>query len=214
MNKTYWTGFLSGTTVLALGMTAILAGSGFQGANQKIGVVDSNDVIQKVAVAKNLIETEKNLRTDRETVVQFLDRYRIMKKEDADKFKTLTIKPNKTDADKAELEKIKAGAEDSLKKFKDLQLKSSPTADELKALDDFRNRQSEMSDYLQSLVNDFKQELQDIHDKNQNDLLEAFKAGLADVGKKQGYTLVMDKNVAPYGANDLTDEVSKAAAKK
>ena len=41
MNRTYWTGFLSGTTIVALGMVAVLAGSGFQGANQKIGVIDS-----------------------------------------------------------------------------------------------------------------------------------------------------------------------------
>ena len=214
MNKTYWTGFLSGTTILALGMTAVLAGSGFQGASQKIGVIDSNQVIQAVALAKNLVEDEKNLRTDRETVVQFLDRYRIMKKEDADRFKNLSIKATKTDAEKAELEKIKNAATDAQKKFKDLELKSSPTADELKALDDFRNRQNEMQDYLQNLVKDFQTELATIHDKNQETVYLAFKTGLGDIGKKQGYTVVFDKNVAPYGANDLTDEVSKASAKK
>lgn len=214
MNKTYWTGFLSGTTILALGMTAILAGSGFQNNSTKIGVIDSNQVIQAVAVAKNLVEDEKNLRTDRETVVQFLDRYRIMKKEDADRFKNLSIKATKTDAEKGELEKLKTAATEAQRKFKDLELKSSPTADELKALDDYRNRQNDMQEYLQNLVKDFQTELAAIHDKNQATVYEAFKAGLTDYGKKQGYTVVFDKNVAPYGANDLTDDVTKASAKK
>ena len=214
MNKSYWTGFLSGTTILALGMTAVLAGSGFQGASQKIGVIDSNKVIQDVATAKNLVEEEKNLRTDRETVVQFLDRYRVMKKEDADRFKALSLKAGKTDAEKAELEKIKTNAQDAQKKFKDLELKSSPTADELKSLDDYRNRQNEMTDYLQNLVKDFQTDLGQIHDKNQNTVLDAFRAGLSDVGKKQGYTVVFDKNLAPYGANDMTDDVTAASKKK
>lgn len=214
MNKSYWTGFLSGTTILALGMVALLAGSGFQNNSQKIGVIDSNSVIQKIADAKNMVEQEKNLRTDRETVIQFLDRYRVMKREDAEKFKNLSIKPTKTDAEKAALETVKNAATDAQRKFKDLELKSSPTADELKSLDDYRNRQNEMVEYLQGLVKEFETELGAIHGKNQATLFEAFKAGIDDVGKKQGYTLVMDKNVAPYGANDLTDDVSKAAAKK
>ena len=67
MNKSYWTGFLSGTTILALGMTAVLAGSGFQGASQKIGVIDSNKVIQDVATAKNLVEEASNRSRNRRT---------------------------------------------------------------------------------------------------------------------------------------------------
>ena len=214
MNKSYWTGFLSGTTVLGLGMTALLAGSGFQNNSTKIGVVDSNAVIQAVAISKNLVEQEKNLRTDRETVVQFLQRYPVMKKEDAKKFKDLTLKATKTDADKSELQRLTTAAQDAQKKFKDLELKSSPTADELKALDDYRNRQNEMGEYLNNLVKDMQKDLADQHDKNQDVVYKAFKAGLEDVGKRQGFTVVLDKNLAPYGANDITNDTTTVATKK
>ncbi len=214
MNKSYWTGFLSGTTVLGLGMTALLAGSGFQNNSTKIGVVDSNAVIQAVAISKNLVEQEKNLRTDRETVVQFLQRYPVMKKEDAEKFKDLTLKATKTDADKSELQRLTTAAQDAQKKFKDLELKSSPTADELKALDDYRNRQNEMGEYLNNLVKDMQKDLADQHDKNQDVVYKAFKAGLEDVGKRQGFTVVLDKNLAPYGANDITNDTTTVATKK
>jgi Skp family chaperone for outer membrane proteins len=214
MNRTYWTGFLSGTTVLAIGMVAVLAGSGFQGANQKIGVIDSNGVIQQIAVAKNMVEDERNMKSDRETILQFLQRYPIIKKEEAEKFKNLSIKPNKTDADKAELEKLKTTATEAVNKFKALELKSSPSQEELKQLDEYRNRKNDMGEYLQGLVKDFSDEYSSLHEKNQNALFELFKVGLAEVGKKQAFTLVLDKNVAPFGANDITDDVTKAAAKK
>jgi Skp family chaperone for outer membrane proteins len=214
MNRTYWTGFLSGTTILAIGMVAVLAGSGFQGASQKIGVIDSNSVMQAVALAKNMVEDEKNLKSDREMVMQFLQRYPIIKKEEAEKFKTISIKPNKTDAEKAELEKLKTIAQDTVKKFKDLELKSSPTQDELKLLDEYRNRKNDMDEYLQGLFKDFQTELAGIHDKNQGIVYEAFKAGINDTGKKQAFTVIFDKNIAPFGTNDITDDVTKAAAKK
>lgn len=214
MNRTYWTGFLSGTTILAIGMVAVLAGSGFQGTNQKIGVIDSNTVMQEIALAKSMVEDEKNLKNDRETVMQFLQRYPIIKKEDAEKFKNLSVKLNKTDADKSELEKLKTMATDTVKKFKDLELKSSPSQDELKQLDEYRNRKNEMDDYLQGLFKDFQSELAGIHDKNQGIVYEAFRSGVNEVGKKQAFTIVLDKNIAPYGANDVTDDVKKTAAKK
>lgn len=214
MNKSFLTGFLSGTTVLALGMVTLLASSGFQGTNQKIGVIDSTQVALEIARAKNFSEDEKNFKADRENILQFLDRYRVMKKEDAEKFKNLSLKANKTDAEKSELEKVKTAAQDALKKFKDLELKSSPSADELKALDDYRNRQNEMAEFGQALVKAFQDDIRGLQEKNQGAIFEAYKAGVSEVGKKQGYTLVMDKNVAPFGANDITDEVSKVAQKK
>lgn len=195
-------------------MVAVLASSGFQGANLKIGVIDSNSVMQQVALAKNMVEDERNLKSDRETVMQFLQQYYVMKKEDSEKFKNLSIKAAKTDADKAELERLKTGAKDSLKKFKELELKSSPSQDELKLLDEYRNRKNEMDEYLQGLFKDFQSELSAIHEKYQTAVFDAFKVGVNEVGKKQAYTLVLDKNVAPYGANDITDDVAKAAGKK
>ena len=169
---------------------------------------------QSRAKAKNMVEDEKNLKNDREVVMSFLQQFPIIKKEEAEKFKNLSIKPVKTDAEKTELEKLKTAAADTVKKFKELELKSSPTQDELKQLDEYRNRKNEMDDYLQGLFKTFQAELVAIHDKNQSIIYEAFRAGVNEIGKKQAFTLVLDKNIAPFGANDITDDVTKSAAKK
>ncbi|HLO97897.1 MAG TPA: hypothetical protein VK171_04815 [Fimbriimonas sp.] len=214
MNKTFINGFLTGTSVVALGLVALLMGSGFQGASQKIGVIDSGQVASAISTAKNLREDEENFKTARQNVLEFLDRYRVMKREDAIKFKTLSLKANITDAEKAELEKVKTAAMDAQKKFKDLELKSSPTAEELKQLDDFRNRTAEMVEIGGTAVKEYEEEIRALKEKNQLTVFEAYKNGVAEVGKKQGFTLVMDKNVAPFGANDISDDVIKVAAKK
>ena len=70
-----------------------------------------------------------------------------------------------------------------------------------------------MDEYLQGLYKDFQAELASIHDKNQGIIYEAFKSGINEVGKKQAFTLVLDKNIAPYGANDITADVTNAAKK-
>lgn len=36
------------------------------------------------------------------------------------------------------------------------------------------------------------------------------KAALQEVAKKGGYTVILNGQVAPYGANDITDEAIKA----
>jgi Skp family chaperone for outer membrane proteins len=214
MNKTFINGFLSGTSVVALGLVALLLGSGFQGANQKIGVIDSGQVASAIAQAKNLRDDEEKFKTDRQNVLEFLDRYRVMKRADAETFKKLSLKPNITDAEKAELEKVKSAAVEAQKKFKDLELKSSPTADELKQLDEFRNRTAEMVEIGGAAVKEYEEDIRALKEKNQTAVFEAYKNGVSEVGKKQGFTLVLDKNVAPFGANDISDDVVKVAAKK
>lgn len=214
MNKTFINGFLSGTSVVALGLVALLLGSGFQGTNQKIGVIDSGQVASAIATAKNLREDEENFKTERQNILEFMDRYRVMKREDAIKFKTLSLKANKTEAEKAELEKVKTAAIEAQKRFKDLELKSSPTADELKLLDDFRNRTAEMVDIGGTTLKEYEEEIRLLKEKNQLTIFEAYKNGVSEIGKKQGFTLILDKNVAPFGANDVSDDVVKAAAKK
>jgi Skp family chaperone for outer membrane proteins len=214
MNKSYLTGFLSGTSVVALGMVVVLLGSGFQGSSAKTGVVDAVKVMEAVETARNYREEEKNYFNDRENALQFLSQNRVMKKEDAEKFWNLTLKTTKTDAEKAELEKVKTSAADAKKKFNDLQVKANPTDADLKILDDYRNRQAEMGEFGKKLVEDTQTEMKDIRQKHLNALQDAYQAAILEIGKRDGYGVIFDKNVAPFAANDVTDAASKIAAKK
>ena len=93
-------------------------------------------------------------------------------------------------------------------------LKPAPTAEELKQLDDFRSRQAEIGDYLNTLNTDFQQELKAKQNAVQKSALDTYTNSVKEVAKKQGFTIIFDKNVAPYGANDITDDVAKTAIKK
>jgi Skp family chaperone for outer membrane proteins len=215
MNKSsYWTGFLSGTTVLALGMVVMLAGSGFQGASLKIGNVNEEKVMIAIDTTKGFSEASKNAYTERSNILAFLEANRLLKEEDINTFKALSLKPIKTDAEKASLEKIKTTAAEAKKKFEDLQFKPTPTDAELKMLDDFRNRQAKSAEIGSKLVNEFQAEIAQIQKDNQKAMIDAYNAAVADVGKKQGYSIIMSANAAPYSANDATEEVAKAATKK
>ena len=214
MKHSYWKGFLSGITVLSVGFSVLMIGRGFQGASLKIGVVDPMTGQQAMEGNKSMAEDLNKMVSERQAVLEYLDRYRVIKKADAEKFKTLSLKANKTDAEKAELEKVKTYAQDQKKKFEDLQLKPAPTAEELKQLDDFRSRQAEIGDYLNTLNTDFQQELKAKQNAVQKSALDTYTNSVKEVAKKQGFTIIFDKNVAPYGANDITDDVAKTAIKK
>jgi Skp family chaperone for outer membrane proteins len=214
MNKSYWTGFLSGTTVIALGMVVVLAGSGFQGANMKLGIVDSERVFQGIEISRNYQETQKNLITERQNILAFLDTHRVMKKDDIEKFKTLSLKATKTDAEKAELEKIKTSAANAKKRFDELQFKSSPTDADLKEFNTLKDMQAEAPEVLQKIANEFQREIEQSQSENAKTAFEVYKAAVADVGKKQGFTVIFDSKVVPYAANDSTDEVIKSSTKK
>jgi Skp family chaperone for outer membrane proteins len=57
---------------------------------------------------------------------------------------------------------------------------------------------------------EFTGDLQEWSDKHHLDNLNKARDAVASVAKAQGYTLVFDKSVAPYGANDLTDAALQA----
>jgi Skp family chaperone for outer membrane proteins len=214
MNKSYWTGFLTGTTVLAVGALTLLVSSGFQGASIKFGNVDANKVVQGIEAAKGYGEAQKNALAERQNILTFLDTNRLMKKEDIEKFKTLSLKVGKTDAEKAELEKVKTAAIDAKKKFEELQFKTNPTDAELKLLSELQNRQAATPEIAQKMVQEFQREMQQLQEENMRTIQDSYRSAIQEVGKKQGFTILFDANVAPFAVNDATDDVVKAAAKK
>ena len=214
MNKSYLTGFLSGTSVVALGMVVVLLGSGFQGASAKTGVVDAIKVMEAVETSRNYREEEKNYFNERENALQYLSQNRVMKKEEAEKFWALTLKATKTDAEKAELEKVKTTAAEAKKKFNDLQVKANPTDADLKLLDEYRNRQAEMGEYGKKLVEDTQNDMKELRQKHLSSLQDAYQAAIMEIGKRDGFGVIFDKNVAPFAANDVTDAAAKIATKK
>jgi Skp family chaperone for outer membrane proteins len=211
MKNQYWQGVLTGVTITSLGLVTLLVGSGFQGANMKIGVVDSMAAQDALIKAKNMQEEMVAFRTLRDNAFEFLSRYRLIKKNDAEKFVALSVKATKTEVEKNELEKIKTSVMDAKKKFDDLQLKANPTPEEVKQLDDFRKVQADAQEFLGQMAQDTQNEISVKQNQLAGALRDSYSTVLRDLGKKQGYSVIFDRNVAPFGANDITDDVVKAA---
>jgi Skp family chaperone for outer membrane proteins len=214
MNKSYFTGFLTGTTVVALGLVVLMVGSGFQGPSLKFGVVDSFATQAGMEQMQTLKEEEKNAFSARSVYFAFVVSTGSLRVEDAKKFRELSMKTTKTDADKIEMDRLKTLANDGKKKFEDLVIKQNPTDADLKLLDELRNRQAQLKEYLQVTQKELEQEMEALNNANLRKLSEIYKAAVTEVGKKQQFTLIFDKGNAPYAANDITDDVIKATKGK
>jgi len=213
MKHNYWKGFGSGIVVAAIGIVTLGGLVGFQATSTKIGVVDNRKVVGSSEIYRKSRETLNNATSIRQSILEFIIANRTMKKEDAQRFRDLTLKNLPTEVEKSELEKIKAGALDGEKRKRELELKNPPSADETKALEEFRNRQAGTGDLLQEWQKEFQQELEQLDAKIGQDLEKTVKDAIQEVGKKQGYSVVYASTVAPYAANDITDEVLKAVNK-
>lgn len=209
MQGTFWKGFAAGLGVMALGAVTLVSMLGFQGASTKVGSVDVVGVQQGSDYTRQVGETlnaERNRRTD---ILKFVDTYRSMKREDALRFRDLSLKATLTDAEKTELDRIKNAALESDKRFNDLVQKTNPTPDELKAIEEFRNRQATTGDLLRTWQQEFQQELNQIQNRTLADVGKRVLGAIRDLGKKQGYSVIYDAQVAPYTANDVTEAVIK-----
>lgn len=194
---------------LALAMAAMM-GSGFQEPQLKIGIVGMAKVCNESDYAKKQETELQNMLTTRRDMVQFMDSYRTMPTAELQKFRDLSLKPNPTDGDRAEIERIKSAAGQTDQKYRDLQTKANPTDAEKAQMAEFTKRVQDNTQYLQKTQDDLGQELQDKQIKLRQEILERAKTAVAEVAKKEGYTVVLTDEVAPYSSNNMTDAALKA----
>lgn len=196
--------------VVAGTLTGIMLGSGFQAKTDKVGVVDLGEVFSTSDYAKTQTDTLRTMGQIRQDLIQFVNTYPVFSQEQAQRFRELSVKPQPTPAEKAELEKIKQDVIAQDKKFKALQTKPSPTPEEVAQLREFNDRAQAMVKTLDRWSREFSDEFQSMQDKLRADTLERVKAAVKEVGQKQGYSIVYSQDAAPYAANTITQEALKA----
>jgi len=196
--------------VVAAALALWVAVSGFQGPTEKTGVVDLIYLVNNSKFGKNADAELKKMQDARLGVLTFIDQNRVLTVEQANKLRDLMLNTNPTDAQKQELEKLKADIVASKKKNDDLVQKANLTADEKSLMNDFADRGRKMDEILQEWNQKFLRDAQDYVKKQQNAAVEKARAAVKEVAKQQGYSVVFEAQVAPYGANDLTDAALKA----
>jgi len=196
--------------VVAGALALWVAFSGFQGSTEKTGVVDLIFLVNNSKFGKSADAELKKMQDARLGVLKFIDENRVLTVEQANKLRDLMLNINQTDAQKQELEKLKADIAATKKKNDDLVQKSNLTADEKALMNDYADRGRKMDDLLQQWNQLFLKDAQEYVKKQQNAAVEKARGAVKDVASKQGYTIVLEAQVAPYGANDLTSAALKA----
>lgn len=202
--------YKSGLTAVAI-VFGIFAAIGFQEASNKLGIVDISKVVEDSDFGKSNQSTFNQMKTAREGVLEFMDTYRVLTVEQATRFRDLSIKPTPTAEEKAELDRIKADVIAADRKNKELMVKTTNLTNEDRALiEEYSKRSNNIEMMAGRWLREFTNELQAWADRQKVASLDRARAAVQEVAKAQGFTLVFEVGIAPYGANDLTDAALKA----
>ena len=196
--------------LVAGAMGVFMMTSGFQAGTAKFGVVDVTKVIMDSTAGKALKEDLTSQFNIRQGLMEFVSTNPVITGEQATKLRELSLKAGATAADKTEVENIKKAVQSDQKKFESLGLKGELTEKERSELEDLGARRRNAQGILQRWEQEFTRDLGQVEADKQGALLDSVKAVIQSEGKKQGYTVVFQSNVAIYSANDLTDEIVKA----
>jgi Skp family chaperone for outer membrane proteins len=197
--------FLQLGWIIAAAVIAVTAVSGFQGSAIKIGVVDISKVIEGSDLGKANQETFNKMKASREGLLEFIDTNRVLTNEQAQAIRDLWLKPNPTAEDTAALESKKAEVVAAAKKSAELATKPNMTPEERTLVEDYARRSQNMNDVAQRWFREFTNEMQSWADKQKLDSLQKARTAVQDVAKADGYTVVLEVGIAPYGANDLSE---------
>lgn len=195
--------------VLAAGIAGAMFAAGFQVKAEKVGVVDIQYVFQNSDLTHNKQDELKNMGQARSDILQFVHTYRTIKPDQADRFKALSLKGILTPAETTELQKLKADVVAQDQSYKALQTKANPTQEEVTRLQTTSTQVQNMAGTEQLWAQQFDQDIRDRQDKLRQEVLGKVQDSVEEIGKKQGFSLVFVKDVAPYAANDLTADVLK-----
>jgi Skp family chaperone for outer membrane proteins len=195
--------------ILTAAMAGAMAVGGFQPKTEKIGVVDVGSVFQNSDMTHTKQEELKAMQQSRFDVLQFVHTYRAITPVQADRFKILSLKVGITPAEKTELDKLKADVLEADKSLTALQTKPSPSQDDVVKMNAINAQKQQMALLEQRWAQEFDRDLRQKQDELRKAVLDKVQDSLKDVGKKQAYSLIFVRDVAPYGANDVTGDTLK-----
>lgn len=195
-----WSGW-----IVAAGLAGVMFGSGFQTPSIKLGVVDLNSVIDKSEVGKLAKKNFDEMKTSRESILEFIDQYRVMTIENATRIRELTLKKDRTKPEDAELDRIKADVIATSKKSQELATKANLTPEERTLVEEYSRRSQLINDLSNRWLREFADEMKNWVSDRKDENYQKARVAVNEVAAKEGYTMVFEGTVALYGANDITE---------
>ena len=199
--------------VVAAGMAGAMFGMGFQTSSPKFATVDMAKVFSESDFTSSSNGKLSEFVKPRLAVIQFLQQNPPMANQDAEKYAELSIKPARSPADDMEIKRIEMDAQAATSKQHDLVLKQNPTADDNKAMEDFRTKAEANKQFQGALEQKYDQDTQAMRLTLHDQAMEQVRKTVKDVATKQGYTVVFSSDSAPYAANDITPDALKIVKK-
>lgn len=197
--------------VVAAVLAGVMFAGGFQGAQDKFGVVDLNKAVQDSDVGKKNKEQLESAVNARRGIIDFMNLNRVLTVEQAQKLKNLSLKSPPTDAEKKDLDKVKADVVQAKNNFEALNQKASPTEDDRNLLKEYNNRIQSTDGLIQNWGGEFQGYLENLQQTLISDSVKRADTAIREIAKKDGYTVVYAMPAsAVYGANDLTGALTKA----
>jgi Skp family chaperone for outer membrane proteins len=191
--------------LLAACLAGMLFAGGFQDASSKVGVVDLAKIVEGSNFGKQNQETFAQLKKAREDLLEFIDTNRVLTNEQATQIRDLSLKPNRSNEENAQLERVKAEVVAAFKRWQELSTKPNMSAEERMLVEEYARRSQTMNEVAQRWFREFTTEMQTWADRQKVESVRRARVAISEVAKAQGFTVVFEVGVAPYGANDLSD---------
>lgn len=202
--------------LVAGGLAAFVVASGFEQATTKLGVIDFDKAVTQSDGYKKAIDSVQAAFQQRQDVIRFVTTYPAFTKDQATRFRELSLKATPTPAEAAELTKLKADVQALDTKYRGLQQKDPTklTPEDKTGLDDYGKRAQLLGDLLQQWRQDFAEDMRSIQDKSNQAIQDTARQAIQQVGKAQAFNLIFTTDIAPFGQNDVTADVLKAMNRK
>ena len=197
--------------IIAAGLAGVMFASGFNGAADKFGIVDLNKAVQDSEMGKKNKEALDAMVNARKGVIEFMELQQVLTEEQAQKLRNLSLKTPLTETEKKDLEKVKEDVINAAKNFTALNQKQNPTEEDRRLLGEYNRSIERTQALMRAWGNQFQEELSIKQTDLINESVRRADTAIRDVSKKDGYTVVFSAPAsAVYGANDLTEAVTKA----
>jgi Skp family chaperone for outer membrane proteins len=197
--------FLQLGWVIAAALIAVTLVSGFQNAGIKIGVVDMAKVVEGSDFGKQNTETFRVMKTQRESVLEFIDNNRVLTLEQATRIRDLSLKTTLTAEEQAELDRIKAEVVTTFRRSQELATKTQLTQEDRTLIEEYARRSQQMDQITERWYRTFFNDMQTFTENQKVEGLNRARAAIQEVAKAESYTVILEIGIAPFGANDISD---------
>ena len=190
-------------------VAAVIALTAFSVQDQKFAAVNLSKIARDSKLGIRLGEEIDTLGNTLQQLMIFINGNRVMTREQSIQLRALWLETNPTQEQTDELEALKTAIQTASSEYRTLISILEHTKEQIDRLKVLGALFQITESLLPELDAKYTADLREKTAESQQELITKVQAAVDKVGKRDGYTMIFDSGVAPYAANDVTDEVLK-----